>query len=328
MYVGRMHRMLRLITLLRSGRSWSANGLAAELRVTRRTLFRDLKTLDGAGIPYKFERRAGRYGLVDARFLPPLHLTLDECLALLLITRRLLQREIHPAMRTAVDAAVKIENLIPPSLLDHCGRLLERVEVRWPPASVGDGAASMYQRIELALAQRRRVRIRYRSLYEGETIETTLSPYTLLFRLPGWYVVGHSSLHGEVRTFKLDRIARLETTHEYYEPDPSFSIDAHFGRAWRMIPEGRIYRVRLLFEPKVAQNVAEVMWHSAQRTRLRPDGRLEFEVEVDGLSEIAWWVLGYGDQVRVLEPKALRERQTAAARAILAQYGTLRKVEA
>ena len=45
-----------------------------------------------------------------------------------------------------------------------------------------------------------------------------------------------------------------------------------------------------------------------------------FEVRVDGLGEIAWWILGYGDQVEVLGPKLLRERIKRAAQGMLAMY--------
>jgi len=75
-----------------------------------------------------------------------------------------------------------------------------------------------------------------------------------------------------------------------------------------MIPEGRIYDIKLRFLPKVAENVAEVQWHSTQKAIRNADGSAIVEFRVDGLEEITWWTLGYGDQVQVLAPKALREK--------------------
>ena len=75
-----------------------------------------------------------------------------------------------------------------------------------------------------------------------------------------------------------------------------------------MIPEGRIYNIKLRFLPKVANNVAEVQWHSTQKVTYNSDGSAIMEFRVDGLGEISWWILGYGDQVQVLAPKALRKR--------------------
>ncbi len=75
-----------------------------------------------------------------------------------------------------------------------------------------------------------------------------------------------------------------------------------------MVPEGRIYYVKLHFLPKVANNIAEVKWHSTQKVTRNSDGSAIVEFRVDGLSEITWWILGYSDQVQVLAPKVLRER--------------------
>ena len=75
-----------------------------------------------------------------------------------------------------------------------------------------------------------------------------------------------------------------------------------------MIPEGRIYNIKLQFLPKVANNVAEVQWHSTQKVIHNNDGSATMEFRVDGLGEITWWILSYGAQVRVLAPKVLRKK--------------------
>jgi proteasome accessory factor B len=63
----------------------------------------------------------------------------------------------------------------------------------------------------------------------------------------------------------------------------------------------------------VAGNVAEVQWHASQRVQWNDDGSIEFHVSVDGLGEITWWILGYGDQVEVISPPELRHRVGLAA---------------
>ena len=56
------------------------------------------------------------------------------------------------------------------------------------------------------------------------------------------------------------------------------------------------------------RNVAEVKWHPTQEVNFEHDGSAVLEFRVDGIGEITWWILGYGDQVRVLAPKVLRKR--------------------
>ena len=70
----------------------------------------------------------------------------------------------------------------------------------------------------------------------------------------------------------------------------------------------------------VAANVAEVNWHRTQKIVWQDDGSIYFDVKVDGLNEIYWWILGYGDQVEVLQPEALRKRVREAAARLVKLY--------
>jgi proteasome accessory factor B len=102
--------------------------------------------------------------------------------------------------------------------------------------------------------------------------------------------------------------------------DPDFSLENYFGHAWLMIRGDRRYHVVIRFQPKVAGNVDEVVWHKTQRTTHLPDGAMLFEVDVDGVEEIAWWVLGYGDQAEALEPPELRALIAGHARRMATLY--------
>jgi len=75
-----------------------------------------------------------------------------------------------------------------------------------------------------------------------------------------------------------------------------------------MVPEGRLYHVKLRFLPEVAYDVAEVQWHSTQTVTFDRDGSAIVEFRVDGLNEITWWILSYGDKVEVLAPRVLRQK--------------------
>jgi proteasome accessory factor B len=92
-----------------------------------------------------------------------------------------------------------------------------------------------------------------------------------------------------------------------------------------MIPEGKLHRVHLHFRRKVAGNVAEVQWHPSQKVRWNDDGSIEFHVRVDGLGEITWWILGYGDEVEVVAPVELRRRIAAVAAKVARKHQAKRK---
>ncbi|MCG3131187.1 MAG: hypothetical protein FLDDKLPJ_01965 [Phycisphaerae bacterium] len=305
--VDRVARLLKMMQLLQSGRPLEPEKLAESLKVSRRTLFRDLKLLDDAGVGFAFSRRSATYQPKEESLLPPTHLTFPEALALLALLRQGLRQRSHPNPRELASAAVKIESLLPRRLQDTCGPLLRDIEFIPPPESRTELAASKVEYLQRAMSMRLKVRGVYRALSPRELVTSVIRPYRLVHVHRGWYLLGFSEAHSEVRMFKIERFVSIEVTQETYRPDPDFSVERHFGRAWNVIREDRTWRVKLRFSPRVAENVAEIRWHATQRTFRASDGGLIFEVDVDGLKEISWWILGYGDEVRVLQPPALRE---------------------
>lgn len=320
---GRVSRVVQILTALQTGRGYSAAELSRMFGVSRRTLFRDLKELQNIGIrPQYTPLRPGPAGAGGAReqygytltrdqFLPPVNLNLQEALGLLLLVHKMRGHVQLPFKNAALLAAMKIESQLPPRIRHYCEHALTRISTKpSPQAPVPKlpGLDNVFSSLQSAIAQRRKVRICYDSLFDGGTINLDLSLYHLFYNQRAWYVVGRSSIHKGIRTFKLNRLREAIILDDHFENGDIFDLADYLGCAWSMIPEGRIYNVRLRFAPMVANNVAEVQWHSSQKVTRHTNGSAVIDFRVDGLGEITWWILGYGDQVEVLAPAALRTR--------------------
>jgi proteasome accessory factor B len=296
------------------------NELARELEISRRTVFRDLNMLELAHIPYYFDEQKGGYRINNHFFLPPVNLTLTEALAVLAMTGRLRQAKHLPLLSEGTRAAVKLESVLPPAVRHHVGSVLERTSVSLGATARHEGLDEMFDRLSDAISSHKVCRIVYLSFYDRRQLRLDIHPLHLSFHGRAWYVIAYSPRHAQVRTFKLGRIRKLTVTETAFEPPDDFPVDKHFGDAWNMIPEGRLYEVHLRFEPKVAGTVAEVQWHSSQKTQFNDDGSLDFHVRVDGLGEILWWILGYGDQVDVVGPEELRRKLGEISRRMVERY--------
>jgi proteasome accessory factor B len=280
------------------------------LGISRRTVFRDLKELRAIGVPLNYEADSDRYTIDPEFFLPPLDLTLQEALTVLLLLHKAHDHIQLPFRDSALLAALKIENNLPAQMKQYCTGALEAISAK--PAAQATSHQSRFDQVFIPLQQairkKQKVSMVYRSLFENETITLELSPYHLFYNRRAWYVLGHSSMHDSIRTFKINRIEKMTHLKKRFLDGDDFHLQEHLGRAWSMIPEGRIYNVKLRFLQKVAENVTEVHWHSTQQVTRNSDGSATVEFRVDGIGEISWWILGYGDQVEVLAPKALRTR--------------------
>ncbi len=295
--------------MLQSGRARSVSALTAELGVSRRTLFRDLKMLELAGVPYYFERGGG-YRIARSFFLPPISFTVMETLGLLLMGKAAAAQPRQPLMGPALSAISKLATAVPEPMRAACAELMERVSFDPGPVPSNDHGreAAMHALLSRCADEGRVCRMVYQSPADDQALHCGLHPYALHFSARSWYVLGWCDAFEEVRTFKLDRIRELEETGRRFDWPGGFRADDHLGKSWRLIPEGKIFRIELDFLPKVAHNVAEVRWHPSQSHRFLSDGRLRVTFEVDGIQEIAWWICGYADQVVVRRPRELRKR--------------------
>jgi predicted DNA-binding transcriptional regulator YafY len=318
--ISRVYRLLRMITMLQGSRSLSAAQLSRELEVSRRTVFRDLNMLEMAHIPYYFDADKGGYSVNPNFFLPPVNLSLPEALAMLVLTGRLRGTAGMPLLGHASRAAVKLEAVLPPSIREHVGSVIDSLHASLGPLSRHEGVEPIFDDLASAIVGKRVCRIVYISLHERRQITLHVHPLRLLFHARAWYVLAHSEQHGELRTFKLLRIRKLTVTPRTFQAPPPETVQRHFGGAWSMIPEGRTYDVHVHFDRQVASNVAEVQWHATQRVQWNDDGSMEFFVRVDGLGEISWWILGYGPCAKVMAPAPLRQRVAESARAMAGLY--------
>jgi proteasome accessory factor B len=308
---------MQILTTLQAGKSYAVSDLSKMFGTSRRTIFRDLKELQAIGVPYRYDAKTGGYTIEPEFFLPPVDLSLQEALSLLILAHKARDQIQLPFKNSALLAALKIENNLPAKIRQYCNTALQNISTRagaQAPVTHPAGLDKTFAQLQQAIVKKRKVNIRYHSLFEGRIIDVELCPYHLLYNKRAWYVLGRSSLHKSVRTFKLNRIRELTTTQRCFVDRENFDVYDYLGRAWSMIPEGRIHNIKLRFLPKVANNVAEVQWHSTQKVVRNSDGSATIEFRVDGIGEITWWILGYGDQVQVLAPKALRKKVLEVAK--------------
>jgi len=320
MEVGRLHRVLKLVTALQVGRSYNAAQLAADCGVSRRTIYRDLNIIEKAGIPVFFDRDSRRYQIHPTALMPPINLSLDEALALVLLASELGRTGRLPLFQPARDAAAKIEASLPLGLRAAIGAIVPHMAVRTGPTARHNALQEAYRTVQRAIQRREPLEAVYVSFHDAGQIRTRLEPYWLLFNERAWYVIGRSSLHGNVRTFKLGRFKSLQPAQGHFAVPNGLTLDKHLGNAWRMMRGAKTYEVQLRFSPLIGPNVAEVNWHKTQRIAWDEDGAVLFSATVDGLDEIVWWILGYGPEVEVLKPKELRDKLAGMAQRMIDQY--------
>ena len=230
----RIHRLLKILTLIQGSKGWSAKTLAAECGTTERTIYRDMRIIEAAGIPYFYDDEAKCYGIRRDFFMPPVQLTLDESLALAALAEHIGGQEQVPYTKAASRAISKIRGLLPPPIRHELDQIEQHVAIKLSAAMPPESSADVYETVRSALAHKTALRCEYESLNSGPTKNGPafiLKPYTLFFSQRAWYVVGHHSTHDDVRCLKLNRFSRIETTEQTYSIPKSFSLEWSSGQS-------------------------------------------------------------------------------------------------
>lgn len=308
----RLHRLLKIITLVQSGERFKAGGLAKACETTERSIYRDIKCIQAAGVPLEFDDEKKGYVVRGDFFLPPVQLTVEEGLALVALSESPGAVEALPHLHGVRSAAQKLRAHLAPEVRKHIERAGPHVSVKLAAAAPAEGTTGEFEKVLRAIEGRQVMDAAYESA-RGESA-FRLHPYELFFNQRAWYVVGHSARAGAVRSFKLSRFTKLVPTAATFEVPKGWTLEKHLGNAWRMMRGERRHDVELVFDAEFGEGVAETRWHRTQETEEMEDGSVVFRCTVDGLDEIVWWVLGMGPHCRVVRPAELKEKVTELAR--------------
>lgn len=292
------------------------NDLVRLLGISRRTVFRDLKELQELGLCRRYDATSGGYSLDAEASLPPMDLEQEEALGLLLSQQT--GCKLPSSYRRSADvAALKIQTKLSDPVRSYCNRALEAVSSRSYPETKTQQFDEVFEKLQQAIVACRRIRMTYWLSSEGGEISLELNPYRLHFDHPRWYLFARTVKGRPLKVFKLSRVRDVALLPKTFVRDRHVDPAEALGRAWSMQPEGRLFHVKLRFSAEVAEAVLEVQWHRTQQVERQPDGSAVVEFRVDGLREITWWILSYGDQVEVLAPQALRQRVLGMAKNIV-----------
>ena len=298
----RLRRILLLIPHLADGSEHRVIDLARAVGADRETLVRDLETLvtredePGGFVPgVQIYFTGDRVSLTSTPFRRPMRLTASE-LGALELGLAMLRAERPPDERKAVNGA--LERLR--AAMVHIPS--DAVAAGQREASLPDpGDATTLATVQRAMAARRKVAIRYRGGSKSDATDRTVHPYALVVASGSWYVLGYCESSSGIRSFRLDRIERIEQTREAYEIPATFSVDEHLSDR-KVLRAGQPRWMRVRYSARVARWIAE-----QEGVELEADGSLTME---HPLADLQWGVrhvLQYGPDAEVLEPADVRE---------------------
>ena len=253
-------RLLRLLALLQAHRDWPGPELARRLEVSERTIRHDIDRLRQLGYPVEATRgAAGGYRLGPGATMPPLLLEDDEAVAIAVSLGRAATGGITGMDDAATRALVKLEGVLPTRLRRRVEALRVFAETITPYES-DDGTGADAETLALltnACRDREAMRIAY-TRHDGETSRRIVEPCRVVNWGHRWYLVAFDRDRDDWRTFRLDRIGRLDPTGLIFAPRPLPDDNLSTYIARNVSHAGWQFRARLILHAPAEEVVGRI----------------------------------------------------------------------
>lgn|SRR5690554_6776741 len=295
----RLIRLLNMFFVIQASPGLSAPELAARCQVSERQCYRDLRTLQDAGIPIYYDNG---YRVVDCFVLKNISLTLDEALSLI-YGIKLIERQQGVFSVTGIKE--KLLSLLPEKLRGEIEEIEDKMEIQIKPGVDYSKKEELFRRLNGAVRENKQLHMEYASLSSKERTTRIIEPYRLVFKDKFWYIVAYCHRRREVRLFRIDRIKKLEETGGHFIPPADFDFETYMGSAWQM-ERGEEFSFQVRFTGNSARYVRETQFHPSQKITENKDGSILFSAKASGLRSILRWVLSFGSEAEILAPPDFR----------------------
>jgi predicted DNA-binding transcriptional regulator YafY len=214
--IPRLSRLMAILTQLQSKRLLTATEIAQQFKVSTRTVYRDIKALEQAGLPILTEEGKG-YTIMEGYRLPPIMFTESEANAFITAEKLVLLNKDISLTKHYSEGITKIKSVLRSHARDKVGILSERLAFEERPS---EAALSNYlSSIQIALTDFNLIKLEYFSPARDEVTKRDIEPFALINNLgESWYLIAFCRLRKDFRLFRFDRIRKIEITDQKFIP--------------------------------------------------------------------------------------------------------------
>jgi predicted DNA-binding transcriptional regulator YafY len=310
--------MMRML----ASRGCTIKDFVEEFRVSSRQVRRDLAAVEAQGHPLECSDDVGErtwHLPLGYKGLPPITLDRYELMSLQMARSNLSHLANTPFVKDLDTVIAKVVDALPAKTTNH----LERIVQVFAPLRRGirsyAGKFDLLHQLRTALMLQRTIDLTYKKPYAETTSVYRIDPYALVLYEQGLYLSGYSHQAKAERLFAVDRMKKLVLSEDRFEMPATYSTKDRYGQQFGLV-EGPPKEVTIWFSEDVAYLMLERQWHSSQRIKKLKNGSVEIRFHAGGLDEIAWWVLSWGKEAKVLGPPELVKIMTDQLSKSLKRY--------
>jgi predicted DNA-binding transcriptional regulator YafY len=310
-------KILKAVEILARPGGATMDELREGLDVDRRTAYRLRDTLEELNFPLYEDNSSldgrKRFRLDDSYLkklpnlnVPDLNLSLSEVIALYFIRGYSRTYRGTDIERNIEGAFAKLDAFMP----DRMAEQVDKVKSLFTAATKFTKNYSDKQEVIDALTdaifRRLSCSVQYHSFHDDQTKQFRIDPLRFFERDGGLYIFTRTTDFGHIRVLAVERIISLELSADLFTPPDQFDPETLLEGAFGIVYDDPV-ELALSFPADTARYIKERRWAAEQVITEQEDGSIILSMKTSGWFEVKKWLLSFGSQVEVLEPKKMRE---------------------
>ncbi len=311
--MNRIDRISAILIHLQSRRVVRASEIAERFNISLRTVYRDIRTLEEAGVPLMGEAGVG-YSIMDGYRLPPVMFSREEATAFL-TAEKLMERMTDPSSDGHYKSAMyKVRSVLRIAEKDFLENIDGHIQVlksrRGAPVKL---ELNPLQLILKAIGERNVLSIHYFAMHSQQKTERYIEPVGVFYQDNYWHLVAWCRLRKDYRDFRLDRISDIALSGERFRTlHPN--LNDFISRSAR---ELNLQQVVIMVEKRVLPYLSEQKYFNGFVSEREVDGMMEMTFLTEYIEGFVRWLMMYGDMATIVSPEALKLKLTELAQIII-----------
>lgn len=322
--MNRFDRITAILIQLQSKRIVKAQDLADRFSISLRTVYRDIRSLEEAGVPLYGEAGIG-YSLVDGYRLPPIMFTREEAMAFLTAEKLMekftdgsLQQHFGSAMYK-VKAVLRVSEKDMVETLEDNILVLDRRVDKKSPVNILDVLLK-------ATAEKKVVKLVYRAFGNEQNSERLIEPLGIFHENDNWYTIAWCHLRESYRQFRADRIINVRLTEQPQQERTS--LKEYYKQHHEVRDKIALQKVVIRVQKDVAKYMEQQRHYFGFISEIVAEDHIEMTFLCQSFEEgLARWLLMFADKTEIIEPQELRDQIALLLENIVQKHGLPKNAE-
>jgi predicted DNA-binding transcriptional regulator YafY len=316
--MNRIDRLSAILIQLQSKRVVKAQEIAERFEISLRTVYRDVRALEEAGVPVVGEAGLG-YWLMEGYRLPPVMFTKEEATAFLMAEKLITKLTDNTTYQHFKSAMYKVKAVLKTTEKDFLEDIEERIEIIGHPSIVHSKLHNDILQVVLkSISEKRVLNLQYFSRNEEQQTERLIEPIGICHISNHWHLIAFCQLRNDYRDFRIDRITDLLPTHKLFRGNAHPSLQNYLKQ---IETQQNMVSIKLIVQKSVLIHIQEQKYYYGFVNQEQFDSeRFTMDFLVSSIESFARWLLMFSDFVEIITPNELTERLKSLIESLHSKY--------